>query len=107
MPQRAADAPARALRDLTSSTLRNRRSESVRCRRRDLGRKLHAAHRDLPAPLCACLKDEGSDVFTVDMLASVVRSLRELEQLSSEPFLLFFEPPALADRIVNQFALAY
>jgi hypothetical protein len=64
-----------------------------------------AAHSELPEPLLHALRDEGSDVFTVEMLASVVSSVARLGDLAETPFLLFFEPPALADRIINQFAL--
>jgi hypothetical protein len=63
------------------------------------------AHAELPKPLADVLEREGSDVFTTEMLAEAVGSLQELGELSAEPFLLFFEPPALADRIINQYAL--
>jgi len=38
------------------------------------------------------------------MLSEEVKSLAELDALSPEPFALFFEPPSIDDRIVNQFA---
>jgi hypothetical protein len=59
----------------------------------------------LPPRLRDALRAEGSDVFTTEMLADTVNDLSELEHLSDEPFHLFFEPPALDERIVNQFAL--
>jgi hypothetical protein len=59
----------------------------------------------LPKRLTELLHDEGSDAFTAAMLASAASSLRELDALAKEPFLLFFEPPSLDERIVNQFAL--
>ncbi len=59
----------------------------------------------LPRPLRDALDLEGSDVFTAEMLARVAGSLAELGGLSTEPFVLFLEPPSLDDRIVNQFAL--
>ena len=60
----------------------------------------------LPARLQTAARDEGSDVFTVDMLNCVARSLGTLQELEEEkPFLLFLEPPSLDARIVNQFAL--
>jgi hypothetical protein len=63
------------------------------------------AHRLLPEQLRRTLQGEGSEIFTVEMLRRTARSLRELEALSDESFLLFFEPPSIDDRIVNQFAL--
>jgi hypothetical protein len=62
-------------------------------------------HKHLPAPLSRELHDEGSDVFTVDMLARQAGSLAEFDRLSEEPFLLFLEPPSMDERIVNQYAL--
>jgi hypothetical protein len=66
-----------------------------------------AIHQHLPASLRETLRDEGSDVFTVDMLAHKARSLPEFEALAEgdEPFVVFFEPPSIDERIVNQFAL--
>jgi len=63
------------------------------------------AHRLVPQKLRAHLEEEGSDVFTVEMLDRSARELEDLGDLSQEEFLLFFEPPSLDDRIVNQFAL--
>ncbi|MDQ3397442.1 MAG: FRG domain-containing protein, partial [Deinococcota bacterium] len=62
-------------------------------------------HGHLPAPLAQELHDEGSSVFTVDMLAKHAQSLQEFSELDEEPFLLFLEPPAMDERIVNQYAL--
>jgi hypothetical protein len=63
------------------------------------------AHERLPAPLRRKLEDEDAISFTVEMLESVAPSLRALEALSRREFGVFFEPPSLDDRIVNQFAL--
>jgi hypothetical protein len=63
------------------------------------------AHHLLPAPLREVLEDEGSEIFTTEMLTRSAGTLQELEALGDGPFLLFFEPPSLDDRIVNQFAL--
>ena len=63
-----------------------------------------AANRRLPLRLRRMLKDEGSDTFTVDMLAAFT-SIREFDRLSREPFVVFLEPPAVDRRILNQFAL--
>lgn len=64
-----------------------------------------AAHRLLPARLRSALDDEGANVCTVEMLSQTVASLHELDALDEERFVVFFEPPSLDDRIVNQFAL--
>ncbi|MGD8366140.1 MAG: FRG domain-containing protein [Desulfobacterales bacterium] len=82
------------------------------------------AHRLLPPPLKECLGTEGAQAFTVELLSSlqprnhdrtpledssfhdVIRSLEEFDSFGEErDFLLFFEPPSMDDRIVNQFAL--
>ena len=63
------------------------------------------AHEHLPDRLRRLLADEGSNVFTGEMLGHVARDLAALDGLADEPFLLFFEPPSLDDRIVNQHAL--
>lgn len=64
-----------------------------------------AAHRMLPDPLRALLDAEGGEVFTVEMLDRGAPTLAELARLAPEEFVLFFEPPSLDERIVNQFAL--
>ncbi|MGE5680488.1 MAG: FRG domain-containing protein [Bacillota bacterium] len=59
----------------------------------------------LPKPLRELLIDEGSNVFTGEMLGSICKGLQELEQLSNgKDFVLFLEPPSLDERIINQFA---
>lgn len=63
------------------------------------------AHELLPEKLRSQLKNEGANVFTVEMLSESVKSLKELAELSEEGFTVFFEPPSIDDRIVNQFAL--
>jgi hypothetical protein len=59
----------------------------------------------LPSRLKALLREEGSAVFTDEMLDRVASSMREFDALSRRTFVLFLEPPSLDDRIVNQFAL--
>ena len=63
------------------------------------------AHRELPPELRKVLDDEGGNVFTGEMLARAAQGLAELDALSARPYLVFFEPPSLDDRIVNQYAL--
>lgn len=62
-------------------------------------------NRALPASLRALLRDEGSDVFTGEMLSQVAASLESFDALAKDPFVLFLEPPSVDDRIVNQSAL--
>ena len=64
-----------------------------------------AANELIPKKLKEVLREEGSYTFTVDMLNSVARTPAEFDRLAKEPFVVFFEPPSLDDRIVNQFAL--
>lgn len=77
-------------------------------------------HERLPEVLRRALADEGSLVFTVEMLARLgggglarqggseaVGGLAELDALGRDaPFLLFLEPPSIDQRLVNQFALS-
>jgi hypothetical protein len=64
-----------------------------------------ATNRHLPGPLRQTLEEEGSQVFTGEMLWRHARSLKELDGLAEHPFVLFLEPPSLDERIVNQAAL--
>ncbi len=81
------------------------------------------AHERLPKPLRNLLQTEGAQAFTVELLRNLhqkrepsdnrkssfhefVETLTEFDHLGTdEEFLLFFEPPSMNDRIVNQFAL--
>jgi hypothetical protein len=62
------------------------------------------ANKQLPDDLRRLLDREHSQTFTLDML-SQYSTLREFDALSSEPFVVFIEPPSLDVRILNQFAL--
>lgn len=65
-----------------------------------------AAHDLLPDDLRETLDAEGATVFTTELLAKIAPTLDELASLAeAEPFVLFFEPPSLDDRIVNQSAV--
>jgi hypothetical protein len=64
-----------------------------------------AAKRFLPEPLQAALQEEGANVFTAEMLGRVAANFQDFDRLAPEPFVAFFEPPSLDERIVNQFAL--
>lgn len=84
----------------------------------------HRTHALLPDDLKTALYEEGAQAFTVELLRNVSREfkgddvqdessfhdvIRTLDQFDllgqAKEFLLFFEPPSLDDRIVNQFAL--
>ncbi len=62
------------------------------------------AHQLLPNVLRDRLEREGANVLTVEMLSEVINSLPELSELTQEPVAIFFEPPSIDERIVNQFA---
>ncbi len=68
-----------------------------------------AAHKLLPRVFLKAIEEERSNAFTVEMLERSVRNLKDFDGLSAEMsqgmFVLFFEPPSLDERIVNQFAL--
>jgi hypothetical protein len=64
-----------------------------------------AAHELLPGSLSDTLDAEGATVFTTEMLATHAPTPSDLDELDGEPFLVFFEPPSLDDRIVNQSAV--
>ncbi len=83
------------------------------------------AHERLPQILKEQLHTEGAQAFTVELLTSIsrreqdcrqddrgrafhqyVETLTQFDALGeTEDFLLFFEPPSINERIVNQFAL--
>jgi hypothetical protein len=66
------------------------------------------AHALLPDRLQHALAREGAMVFTTEMLADQAPTLGHLDALGDsdeEPFCLFFEPPSLDERIVNQAAV--
>jgi hypothetical protein len=59
----------------------------------------------LPRQLQETLAAEGSGVFTAEMLGRTAATLHEFDTLAPQEFVVFFEPPSLDERIVNQFAL--
>ncbi len=81
-------------------------------------------HERLPEDMRSHLHREGAQAFTVELLTSlskfradscttddttfydVIQTLEEFDRVAdSEEFLMFFEPPSLDERIINQFAL--
>lgn len=63
------------------------------------------AHERIPERLKKRLAEEGSDVFTTEMLAETVDSFDEFGNMQPDEFILFFEPPSLDERIINQSSL--
>ena len=61
-------------------------------------------HELAPRRFRTLLDEEGANVFTTEMLASVAADVDELGERDDE-FVLFLEPPSFDDRIVNQYAL--
>lgn len=59
----------------------------------------------IPKQLHVELEKEGSNVFIADMLNKACQSLPEFDDLNKDPFLIFFEPPSIDERIINQYAL--
>jgi hypothetical protein len=58
----------------------------------------------LPPRLRSALDDEGMNAMSADLLTAVAPTLHDFDRLG-EDFVVFFEPPALDERIVNQYAL--
>jgi hypothetical protein len=65
------------------------------------------AHGLLPSTLREPLEREGALVFTTEMLAGCACDLDAFDEIGrgEDPFALFFEPPSLDERIVNQAAV--
>ncbi len=61
-------------------------------------------NQNVPEVLKNELQKEGANVFTVKMLMEHVCTLKELDSLSKQDFVLFLEPPSIDDRFINQFA---
>jgi len=59
----------------------------------------------LPDRLLKAAGREDVNIFTTDLLNSVATTLHEFDALARHDFVVFFEPPSLDERIVNQFAL--
>ena len=59
----------------------------------------------LPKPLRSVLDAQDVNILTTELINRVATSLEEYDDLSKHDFVVFFEPPSLDERIVNQFAL--
>ncbi|MBZ0286025.1 MAG: FRG domain-containing protein [Anaerolineae bacterium] len=58
-----------------------------------------------PQQLYAMMRDKWAKLYSVEMIHQVASSLAEFDQLTPIPFPVFFNPPALDQRIINQFAI--
>lgn len=61
-------------------------------------------NRLLPDPLRSVLHEVGSNAFTLEMIERALPEIHHFDQLSDSELVIFFEPPSLDARIVNQFA---
>lgn len=59
----------------------------------------------LPSPLSDELVDHGAHAFTLEMLEHALGDIKAFDALGGE-LVLFFEPPSIDARIVNQFAFS-
>jgi hypothetical protein len=59
----------------------------------------------IPKPLKILLDEEKCNAFTVELLESEFPTVQKLDAAIGSGHVLFFEPPSLDDRIVNQYAL--
>ena len=57
----------------------------------------------LPSPLADELVDHGANAFTLEMLEHALGNIRAFDNLGGDQ-VLFFEPPSIDGRIINQFA---
>ncbi|MEL6341604.1 MAG: FRG domain-containing protein [Myxococcota bacterium] len=62
-------------------------------------------NKSAPRRLRDALEAMGSNVYTTELLHRVCATIEEFDTLDSQPFALFFEPPSLDERIINQYAL--
>ncbi len=62
-------------------------------------------HDKLPKVLKEKLEEEGANGFTVEMLNDVAGTLKEFGEISDEDFVVFFDPPSMDYRLVNQYSL--
>jgi len=59
----------------------------------------------LPSLLKSAIEEEGSNVFTPEVLEPICPNFKSLKSFQEEPFVLFLEPPSIDARIVQQYAL--
>ena len=63
----------------------------------------------LPVKVNGYLIEEDTNVFSIEMLDKFlpggIQTLKNLKEMDEAPFVMFFEPPSIDERVVNQFAL--
>ena len=59
----------------------------------------------LPRRMRKILEEDDANIFTTEMLNRTATTLDEFDTMGHDDFVVFFEPPSLDERIVNQFAL--
>lgn len=64
-----------------------------------------SAHRFLPPPFIDLLKRENANDFTVEMLSTLAIDPLQLHEITPDEYVIFFEPPSIDERIINQYAL--
>ena len=62
-------------------------------------------HRYLPRRPLDILNKAVTKGFYAEMMSELAENLEEFDDLSDKEFVVFFEPPALDERIINQYAL--
>ena len=62
-------------------------------------------HRYLPSGPLDILNKAVTKGFYAEMMSELAADLAAFDSLSDEEFVVFFEPPALDERIINQYAL--
>ncbi len=62
-------------------------------------------HEFLPSRFKEILETENADIFTTEMLSEISQTIEDFPHEGESNFALFFEPPSMDQRIVNQFAL--
>jgi hypothetical protein len=58
-----------------------------------------------PDPIRRVWRRQGSLALDIETLASAIPSLEEMAAMAADPWAVFFEPPSLDARIVNQYAV--
>lgn len=62
-------------------------------------------NRSAPLLLKKTLDEEKCNAFTIEILEELIPDLKGFDELAGGPHAIFFEPPSIDERIVNQYAL--
>ena len=66
---------------------------------------LDRCHGALPARLASVLDRTAATVFSLELVEALLPTLEDFRRVSEAPVGLFYEPPSMDARIVNQYAL--